>query len=176
MKTTKRIFAFALILMLILSLSAPAFADDAQYTATKEYLEASKEVDGLECEYDGIIDFQGQNHEKLNVTYSGDLSDYTSFFYLLFSEDGEEILFYMPSIITCSDDDYADVLVDVNSLNARSTSVKLYLDEEDNSVIGELYLLSTPETASELALVGTGLLISFTDQIFELLTDYNTAA
>ena len=176
MKMTKRILAIVLILMLTLSLSVPAFADGAQYKATKEYLEASTQVDGLECEYKGIIEFDGQNQEELLVEYSGDLSDYTSYFYLLFSEDGEEILFYMPGVITCSDDDLANVLLDVNSLNALSTSVKLYLDGDDNSVIAELYLLSTPETASELALVGTGLLVSFTDKIYELLADYNTAA
>ena len=176
MKLTKRVLALALVLTMALSLSVPAFADDAQYKATKEFLDASTQVDGLDCEYQGIIQYGGNNYEKLYVSYAGDLSDYSSYFYLLFCENGEEIILHMPSVITCSDDDLVNVLLDVNSLNALSTGVKLYLDGDDNSVYAELYLLSTPDTASELALVGTGLLISFTDQIFELLSEYNTAA
>lgn len=176
MKMTKRILAFALVLMLTLSLSVPAFADGAQYNATKEFLDLSTQIDGLDCEYQGIIQYSGSNYEKLYVSYNGDLSDYGSYFYLLFCESEEEIILHMPSVITCSDDDLVNVLLDVNSLNALSTGVKLYLDGDDNSVYAELYLLSTPDTASELALTGTFLLIGFTDQIFELLSEYNIAA
>lgn len=173
MKTMKHILAFALILMLALSLCVPAYADDAAYDFTEDFLAGAANEPGLEYELEGLDD---NKTEVVSLTYSGDLSDYVSYFFAFFASDGETVLLYMPNVITFEEDDLADILIYVNELNAASTGVKLYVDTDAYTVDAELYLLTTPETAGSIALVGSGELVAFTDDIFELLGEYNTAA
>ena len=63
-----------------------------------------------------------------------------------------------------------DVLTEVNNINA--TSVKLYVDPQNNAVLGELYLLATKDTVKDISLYASGLFIGFTDKIYEALKDF----
>jgi hypothetical protein len=172
-KMTKRILALALTLMLLLSLSVPAFADGAQYKWTEDYLVGAAQEAGLTCELQGLAK---NGNEIVYVTYSGSLSKYVSYFYAYFTADGEEVLLYMPYVITFDEDDLLEVLAVVNELNAVSAGVKLYVDTDECTVDAELYLMTTPETAGSLAFRGSGSLVAFTDDIYELLGEYSDAA
>lgn len=173
MKMTKRILAFALILMLTLSLSAPAFAEEAQYKATKDFMAAADEVEGLTCSYEGMVTYGEDKLEQLALTYAGEISNYRTNFFGYFDKAGDVIILYLPNIISFAEDDLLEILCVVNELNAASTGVKLYVDTDANTVDGELYLLATEDAAATIALTGCGLLIAYTDSIYEGLLEYD---
>jgi len=171
MKQTRNILALTLILALMLTFGASAFADDAVFQATQDYVEALDELDGASWEVRGMQTVNNTEFETVRISYSGELSDYTSNFTVGFSEDSSEILFSM-MLLSFDEANLDDVLVDVNQLNAQSTSAKLYVDTSDNTVMVELYLLATEDSAYDISLVGTGLFIAFTDAAYEALEEY----
>ena len=65
-----------------------------------------------------------------------------------------------------------DVLTEVNNINANTTSVRLYVDPQNNAGLGELYLLATKDTVKDISLYASGLFIGFTDKIYEALKDF----
>lgn len=174
MKMTKRILAFVLVLMLTLSLSVPAFADGAQYKNTQAFLAA---VDGdteLTCEYDGIYEINGTNYEEVFAYYSGDLSEYEFGFFMYFDEDNSAVFFNMP-VITCSDDDRMEVMVNVNDFNIMTEGVKLYLNDE-NYVKAEMYLVVNENCVMDILPTAIALFMGYAAGIYEAFADYNVAA
>jgi hypothetical protein len=95
------------------NLSVSAFADGAKNA--NDYINALKELDGATCSNEGTISFGNDKYERVNVNYTGELSEYESNFSALFSEDGSEVIFYM-TLMQFSADDQADVLVACNDL------------------------------------------------------------
>ena len=172
MKKTKTLLAVALTLVLLLGIGTSAFAADAKYSATQKYIEAMAELDGAACEVKpDTTQLGGSTYEVVKVDYEGELSNYKSHFNVCFTEDGQAILFSMV-ILTFDEAKLADVLADVNEINASTTSVKLYVDTDRNAVMGEFYLLATEDSLLDISLYGTGVFIGFTDQVFEALADY----
>ena len=170
MKTTKTLLALTLTLMLLLSIGTCAFAAD--YSATQKYLDSMTELDGAVCELQSDkLTIGGSTYEHVKVDYEGELSKYKSHFDICFTEDSSEILMSM-TVLNFDAAKLADVLSEVNSLNASTTSVKLYVDTDKNAVMAEFYLLATEESVTDIALYGTGMFIGFTDQVYELLADY----
>ncbi len=169
MKNIKSILSVILALTVLCCFSVSAFADDAQYPTTQEFLSMLDTVDGAEYDVSGIV---SEKYEKVTISYSGDLSDYKSNVTAYFSEDGEDVQFCMFNLIRFAEENLNNVMLAVNELNAQSSGVKLYVDTSDNSVTAELYLLTTPETAVEIALTGLGFTIGFTDAIYGELADY----
>ena len=169
MKSVKRILSVMLTLAMLCCLGVSAFAEGAQYKTTQEFLSMLDTVDGVEYSVEGIV---SDTYEKVSISYSGDQSDYTSNIVAYFSEDGEEVQFSMFNMIDFAEEDLGDVLMAVNDLNAQSSGMKIYVDTSDNSVTAEFYLLTTPETAVEIALTGLGFAIGFTDGAYEALADY----
>ena len=138
MKTAKNVLSFALVLTLLLSLSIPVFADGASYQNTQAFL---REIDGytdLSSTLVGVIDFAGENYERVKLSYKGDASDYTSNFSILFNEDEEDIVVYMGQVIKFDESRLSEVLEAVNRINAQTTGMKLYVDTSDNTVSAEL--------------------------------------
>ena len=174
MKSTKRILAFALVLMLVLSLSIPACADGAQYNNTKAFLDAVDGDEEFSCEYDGIYEINGTNYEEVFVVYSGDLSDYQFGFFVYFDEDDSGVFLNMP-VIECSDDDLLDVLVNVNDFNCMTEGVKLYVND-DNNVKAEMYLVVDEDCVLDILPLGMALFMGYAEGIYEAFADYNVAA
>lgn len=188
----KRVFAFALVLVLLCSLSVPAFAVDlkkntgspsqssaqspaqAQYKATQTFLRECAESD-IEAEYQGVVSFAGKTVEQVYVTYSGDLSDYISHISVFFNAEGDELMLFMARVFTFRQADLQGVISDVNYYNANSVGAKLYVDEEDCSIDAEMYMIATPETIVDVAEVSLGVLIAFTDQVYEDFQVYDAA-
>lgn len=170
---TKSILALALTLALMLSLGVCAFADDAKFDATKLYVEGlPAEAPGAVCTVQAdTVEIGGSVYEVVSVDYEGDLSDYKSHFNVGFTEDSSEILMSM-NILKFDAAKLSDVLTEVNNINANTTSVKLYVDPQNNAVLGEFYLLATKDTVKDIALYGTGMFIGFTDKIYEALKDF----
>ena len=172
MKMAKRVLAFAMILALLVSLGAPAFAEEAQYATTKSFLEQIAEVDGFECEVKRIIEGDTEKYEMVSVKYEGDMSDYKTNIQLLFSENLDEVQIYVYNLINFDAANYADVLDAVNSVNASGTGVKLFVDKSDNSVTAEMYQILCENDAADITLMAVGFMIGYTDSVFEMLEDY----
>ena len=172
MKTAKTVLSFVLVLTLLLSLGSTAFADTAAYKNTQAFL---REIDGftdLTATLVGVIDFAGENYEQVKLSYKGDASGYTSHFSILFNEDQEDIVVYMGQVIKFDGSRLSEVLDAVNSINAQTTGMKLYVDTSDNTVSAELLQLVTEDSVVDLSLSAVGFLIGFTDKVFERLADY----
>lgn len=173
----KKILAFAVALTLILSLSVPAFAMEARYDATREFLADLEEVEGFTGEVDSIVvNPSGDKYEMVVVTYSGgEYSQYVSSFILLFAEDASKVLLRMPRLLYFDESKLYDVMRSVNTINANSTGAKLYVDESDFSVAAELYLLTTPESSTDIVGRGLGHMLGFTDTVYEDLAAFAIA-
>ena len=75
-------------------------------------------------------------------------------------------------VLNFASEKLSDVLTEVNQLNTGTTSVKLYVDTQKNVVMAERFLLATEDSLIDISLTGTGMLIGFTDQIYEAMKDY----
>ena len=78
MKTIRRILAFALVLMLTMSLGVNAVAADAKYQLTRDFVSQVSGVEGLNCTIGDVVSDSTGNYELVRVDYQGDLSAYTS--------------------------------------------------------------------------------------------------
>ncbi len=172
MKLTKRLLSLVMVLALLASLSAAAFAEEAQYKSTRDFLAYIADVDGFTYEVLDPIHDDSDNYEVVRVKYSGDMSDYNSTMVLLFCEDCEEVQIYCYNLINFAEEDLSDVLAAVNSLNANGTGVKLYVDTSDNSVTAEMYQILCENDAADLSVMALGFMIGYTDTAYEQLQDY----
>lgn len=171
----KKLLSFALVLALLLSLCVPAFAEEAQYALTKDFIQELNTVEGFSCEFNGTRQYGKHDYEAVYIEYAGgEFSDYTSKMTLLFAEDSSEMQFIMYNLCRFDAADLDEVVHAVNDLNADSSGVKLYVDKSDNTVTAELFLLSTEDSALDIAEVGVGFMISFTDSAYERLESFRT--
>ena len=69
MKTSCRILSVVLMVLMLVSLSANAFAADAQYQVTKDFINLLKDVKGATCEVADIVSDSTGNYELVDVTY-----------------------------------------------------------------------------------------------------------
>lgn len=168
----KKLLSLALVLTLLLSLGIPAFADGTAYHNTGVFLDSIDGYTDLTPTLVGIIQFTGGNYEQVKLTYKGDSSDYTSNFSILFSEDEKNIVLYMGQVMKFDESNLSQVMEEVNSLNAQSTGMKLYVDTSDNTVAAELFQFVTESSVEDIALISVGFLVGFTDKVFEALSDY----
>lgn len=177
MKTAKRVIAAALSLLLILTLSATAFADtadDAEYRVTQGILLALNGLEGAEYTVLGVEETEtGLEYERVKIVYQGNLSDYRSTLYMDCDEDGEEVMLYLFQLIRFREVDREALLLELNDLNAEYKGVKFYLDEKQDSVTAEYYLPTTEKTAADAVLRGLKFMIGITDEAYEtVLADY----
>lgn len=168
----KKLLSFALVLTLLFALGIPAFAEDAKYQNTQAFLKDMAGYDNAQCELVGVIDFAGENYEQVKITYKSSSSEYISKFSILFNEDEKDVVLYMNPLIQFDESKLDQVLGAVNSINAQTTGLKLYVDTSDNTVSAELYLLVTKDSAVELTEMGLGFMVGFTDKIYEQLSEY----
>lgn len=169
----KKLLSMALVLAMLLSLSVPAFAADAEYNNTQAFLNDMKNEEGFTLDLAGVTDFAGEKYEEVDVSYKGELSKYTSNFSVFFNQDEKDIVYYMGQVIKFDESKLSDVLAEVNRINAQTTGLKLYVDTSDNTVSAELFLLVTKESAADLSLYGIGFFIAYTDGLYERLKDYS---
>lgn len=177
MKTTKAALALLLVLTLLLSLGSSAFAAEAQFKNTSEFVTEVGAIDGFTCEPGEITtDASGNRYETVWLTYAGgEYSDYTSRIFILFSEDCSDVEFRMYNLIRFDAKDFDAVLNKVNDINAQGTGVKLYVDTSDNSVTAELYLMTTEDAFLDISATGLGYMLAYTDSAFEQLNSFNLA-
>ena len=175
MKNAKTVLAFALVLTLLLSLGSSAFAAEAQFDNTREFVEEISEIDGFTCELDEITeDASGLRYETVWLTYEGgEFSEYISRIFALFAEDSSDMEYRIYNLIKFDAKDFDAVLNMVNDINARGTGVKLYVDTSDNSVTAELYLLTTEDAFLDISATGLGFMLSYTDAAYEQLKAFH---
>ena len=169
----KKLFSVALVLALLLALSVPAFAEEAQYENTKAFLKYIDGASNVQYELVGIVNVSGENYEQVKLTYKSSNSNYISYFSALFNEDEQDVVFYMNPLIRFDESKLEQVLEAVNSINAQTTGLKLYVDTSDNTVSAELFLLVTKDSVVELtADMGLGFVAGFTDKVYEQLSQF----
>ncbi len=172
MKMSKRLLAIAVILALLVSLGASAFAEEARYQTTRAFLEAVADVDGFQCEVMDVVEADGENFEMVRVKYSGDISAYESNVQLLFSEDCAEVRIDLYNLISFSEEKLSDVFKAVNLLNSMPTCVKYYVDTSDNTVTASVFQILCEEDPAELTMMALGATIGYTDAAYEVLQEY----
>lgn len=168
----KKLLSVALVLALLLTLSVPAFAEEAQYQNTRAFLEYIDGASDVQSELVGIVNISGENYEQVRITYKSSNSDYISYFSVLFNEDEQDVVFYMNPLIKFDESKLDQVMEAVNSINAQTTGLKLYVDTSDNTVSAELFLLVTKDSVAELASTGLGFMVGFTDKVYEQLSQF----
>ena len=178
MKKTRSLLALTLTLLLLLSIGTCAFAEDAKFASTKQYLDDMAQLPGATCTLESdMLTIGNSTYEHVKVDYEGELSKYKSHFDVCFTEETEdmpiEILMSM-TVIHFDPEKLADVLSEINAINASTTTIKLYVDTDKNAVMAEFYLLATSASVQDISLLSTGIFIGFTDQIYEILSKYDT--
>lgn len=169
----KKLFSVALVFALLLTLSVPAFAEEAQYQNTRAFLEYIDGASNVQYELKGIISINDEHYEKVIVSYKSSASKYVSNFAALFNEDEMDVVLYMNPLIKFDESKLEQVLEAVNKINAETTGVKIYVDTTDNTVSAELYLLVTKDSVVELtADMGLGFMARFTDKVYEALSQF----
>ena len=169
----KKLLTFVLVFALILSLSIPAFAEEAQYAYTRDLITEIMKTDGFTCTVDGIVSDGEDNYESVTINYSGDLSDYYSSIRVMIAEDESEAQLCMYYLISFDEKDLAEVVDFVNDINAQSVGVKLFVDKSDNSVTAEMYQMLTEKSGVEPAEMAVYFFIGFTDAAYEMLQPYD---
>ena len=168
----KKLLSIALVLTLLLSLGIPAFADGTAYQNTGAFLSAIDGYTELTATLVGVIDFAGEKYEQVKLSYKGEASEYTSNFSILFNENQEDFVVYMGQVIKFDESRLSEVMEKVNSINAQTTGVKLYVNTSDNTVSAELLQLVTKDSVVDLSVSAVGFLIGFTDKVYERLADF----
>ena len=79
---------------------------------------------------------------------------------------------YMGQVIKFDGSRTSEVMEKVNSINAQTTGVKLYVNTSDNTVSAEFLQLVTKDSVVELSMSAVGFLIGFTDKVYERLADF----
>ena len=83
----KKRLSIVLVLVMLLSLSVPAFAEEARYQNTRAVLKDLDGYDNVQYELAGVINFDRENYELVKISYKSSSSEYVSNFSLLFNED-----------------------------------------------------------------------------------------
>ena len=160
----KKLFSVALVLALLLTLSVPAFAEEAQYQNTRAFLKYIDGASNVQYELKGITSIGNENYEMVKISYKSSASEYISNFAALFNEDEMDVVLYMNPLIKFDESKLEQVLEAVNKINAETTGLKIYVDTTDNTVSAELYLIVTKVSVVELtADMGLGFMARFTD-------------
>ncbi len=165
MKTTKKLFAFLLVLCLFLSLSVSALAVKAQYGPTIEFLKVLDREDH-HYKYMGIDD---DDQEEVDVTFTGDNVDSIPV-KIFFDDDLDSVSLRSWRVIYFDKEDLADVLTAVNDLNSEYKFVKFVVDVEDLSVDAEVDCpLRDDANAGEIAYDGLYYIVQIVDEAYPTL-------
>lgn len=125
----KKLISAVLAIVLIVSLSAPAYAVSAKYTNTKDFIEMLDEND-FTYTIEGID--KETRCEEVVIPMAGDDIDYDLHFF--FDEEEDVISVRLWCLIYFDEEDFLDVLYAVNQLNDAYKFVKFVLDESDYSI------------------------------------------
>ena len=175
MKSGKSILAFVLIFVMMFSLSASAFADEAQYKGTKEFLKAVDGDESLTCSLIGIVENdQGQKFEEVSISYDGELSDYIIKMKAQFSEDGEWILLSVPELLKIDEGEQLSILALLNVLNAQSDFVKFYLESSNWAISSKLGVIVREGVVADIGMEAIACLVLQSDFAYQILEEYDT--
>ncbi len=163
----KKAVSLALVFLMVFSFGSTAFAADAQYKLTRDFLTSIDGFDGLTWTVQDTVSDSTGNYEVVSFSYDGEYSEYVNNFVVLFAEDASEVQLYMYNLISFDKNRLPDVLAIVNDLNHRATGVKLFVDESDYSVTLEMYQLLPDTAPEELAALAVGFFIGISDSIYE---------
>ena len=162
MKTLKKLLAVLLVLGLFMCLSITAFAVNAQYGPTKEFLKVM-DREGHKYNYMGIDE---DDDEQINVSFSGDNLDAIDV-KIFFDEDLDSVSMRAWSVIYFDKADYAEVLEQVNELNSDYKYVKFVVDTNDMSVDAEIDCpLRDDANAGEIAYDGLYYIVMIVDEAY----------
>lgn len=171
MNKIKTILALILIFVLLFSVSIYAFAEDAKFKATNDFLNAVADEKSVTCTVGDVFTFGKTQYERVFVTFDSDVSQYKSTFTVNFSEDGTTVFLYIP-MLTFDEKDLTIVLEKVNEINANSIGPKYYVDTENNAVVAEFFLIITENSLPDIVPYATVMFIAYNDTVYELIKDY----
>lgn len=130
-KKLAMLLALLCLLSLLVSFTGSAFAEEAQYTATKDFLSFLDQKE-IKYEYLGVSD----DRERVSVEF--ELDNFPSLTcYLIFNYDNEEVSLRIWNIVTASaGKNY--ILTTLNSIEYDYKFVKFVYDESDSTVQAEM--------------------------------------
>ena len=147
MKTSKKLFAFLLVLCIFLSLSVTAFAVSAEYPTTQAFL---KVMDREKSKYT-VIGIDEDKDEQVSVSVRGDNKKKIEIS-IFFDEDLDVVSMRSWYVISFDKANLNKVLAAVNQLNSDYKFVKFVVDETDYSVDAKIDCpLRDDDNAGEIA-------------------------
>ena len=168
MNLKKRIFALLLAVMLLASLSIPAFAVSAQYATTRAFLNALDDKN-LKYTYVGI---DNDDDEKVTISYSGDYKD-TIKVNCFFDPDLDTVSLYVWNLIDFNEADYNKVLRSVDELNNDYKYATFCVDQSDWSVTAKYSMhIRTNSICGEMVLDEVNSLVNVADIGYDTLQAY----
>ena len=176
MKAITRILCSALVVVFIFSLGGSVFAAEPQAQVTKDFIDLIDTVDGITYTVGDPVEASDGTYDIVRIRYEGELSEYSSNVSVLFQQDGSEAQLMMYRLIYFNEEDLADVLAAVNDVNARSTGIKFYVDQSDNSVTAEFMQLLPENGGAELVAHAFGFMIGLTDSVYEEIEQFSSVS
>ena len=141
----------------------PQYANTKAFVALLEEFEIEGwEVAGIDGDGDELVQFED---------YVGDEYEYIVNIY--FSEDEEQIGYYVWYVIEYEEEDFADVLYACNTLNSNYKFLTFYADESDNSVTASMNLIVREnDDVAEIAIEGLLHIENIFAEAIEVLGEY----
>ncbi len=170
MKRKKILTSLLLVLTLLLSLSVPAFAVNAQYSTTRDFLKYLDEED-YKYSYLGV---DNDNDEGVSLKFRGDNID-TIKINIFFDEDLDVVSMRIWYLIEFDKSDYEEVLEACNSLNNKYKFIKLYVDTSDWSVTAAIDIpIRSGSNCGEICEDGMLYLVNISDIAYETLKEFES--
>jgi len=162
MTILKKSLALLLMLALVLSLGVSAFAVNAQYSTTQEFLKAL-DAEKVKYRYMGV---NNNDKEEVTVSYTGDYCD-DIFINIFFSQDLDSVSMRFWNIVDFDEADYAKALELANELNADFKYVKFVVDTDDWSIGAEIDIpIREGEDSAQIAYDALYYIVQISDEAY----------
>lgn len=161
----KQLINIFIVLVLVVSLSASAFAATPQYKSTEAFI---KMMDENQYEYDFFERDEAVNEEMIMTDFEGDYLDnieITAFF----PDTEDEMFLYSFDVIEFEKADYSKVLEAVNQLNYDNDYVCFYVEKNENVVSAVWSVLLGEKDAKEIADIALHTFLTVVDDSYETL-------
>lgn len=167
--TMKKLFAMMTMIALICAMFvSPALAEKAEFANTQSFLDV---LDANDFVYT-LAGLDSDGDEKVEIENNGDALTYYLNYY--FTEDNELVSIRIWNLISYSDEDFINVLREVNAINYDYRYVCFVADETDNTVTVKYDVILRPgDAVGDIVFEESVHMASIIDEAFSRLAPYN---
>ncbi len=155
--------------MLMLFSVTSAFAVDATYKTTQEFLAA---MDSRDLSYT-YVGMDNSDNEKVTTKFGLGETDKTAEYRLFFDEEQDEVAIRLWNVIKFDPSNRAKVIDAVNEANEAWKFVRFYIDDDTNSVDAAIDTILPTSGSGDITVQMLGLMISVVDAAYPSLSVYD---